>query len=83
MKFLTGWLQEWRGREFQISDDLIDCDTREKQDNDYICSKGDSDSGSESEENRLNNVLLVTGPVGVTTETAPSTKTCIHACLMV
>lgn len=67
MKFLSGWLQNWRERDFQFSKDLIDCDTSDMQDNDYICSESDSDC----EEDRLKNVLLVTGPVGVTTKTAP------------
>ncbi|KAM6544442.1 hypothetical protein CsatB_008889 [Cannabis sativa] len=66
VKFLSEWLQQWRERDFEICNDLIDCDTSDRQEDDYICSESDSDSGSQYEEDRLKNVLLVTGPVGVT-----------------
>ncbi|XP_062109523.1 uncharacterized protein LOC133820962 [Humulus lupulus] len=72
VKFLSGWLQQWRERKFQICKDHIDCDTSDREKDDYIYSESDSDSGSQYEEDRLKNVLLVTGPVGVTTKTALS-----------
>ncbi|XP_062098081.1 uncharacterized protein LOC133803953 isoform X2 [Humulus lupulus] len=64
VKFLSVWLQQWRERNFQICSDLINCDTSDGQKDDYICSESDSDSGSQCEEDKLKNVLLVTGPVG-------------------
>ncbi|KAM6572301.1 hypothetical protein CsatA_016381 [Cannabis sativa] len=64
VKFLSEWLQKWRERNFQIGKDLIDCDTNDRDKDDYICSENDSDSDSQYEEDRLKNVLLVTGPVG-------------------
>ncbi|KAF4354531.1 hypothetical protein F8388_022253 [Cannabis sativa] len=64
VKFLSEWLQQWRERDFEICNDLIDYDTSDKLEDDYICSESDSDSGSQYEEDRLKNVLLVTGPVG-------------------
>ncbi|PON46995.1 Checkpoint protein [Parasponia andersonii] len=65
VKFLSGWLKDWRERGFQISKELIGCDTSDMQDNDYVRSESDSDSESKCEEDRLKNVLLVTGPIGV------------------
>lgn len=37
------------------------------QDPDYNCSQSDSDSGNAGEDANFKNVLLITGPVGVTT----------------
>lgn len=36
------------------------------QDPDYNCSQSDSDSGNAGEDANFKNVLLITGPVGVT-----------------
>ena len=64
---MTEWLQQWRERKFQINKD-IDCDTGDMNDNDYICSESDSGAENKHEEAGLKNVLLVTGPVGVSTK---------------
>lgn len=65
MKFLNEWLQLFRVRGFRISKDLTASHLDEMQDKDYSCSENDSDSEGKNEEASMKNVLLITGPVGV------------------
>lgn len=67
MKFLNEWLQLWHVRDFQISKDHIASHSDEMHDKDYSCSENDSDSEGENKKASLKNVILVTGPVGVST----------------
>ncbi|KAF3967452.1 hypothetical protein CMV_008550 [Castanea mollissima] len=61
VKFLSDWLHMWHERGFQISKVRTDGDQCDMQDDDYRC----SDSEDIDEETGLKNVLLVTGPVGL------------------
>lgn len=66
VKLLSEWLQHWHGRDPQISQDL-DRGISDVQSDDYICSESDSDADNKDKKDGFKNVLLVTGPVGVST----------------
>lgn len=69
MKFLRDWLQLWRGRHHQSRKDALYRDKGnmqgENDDDDYDCSHCDYDSEDMTDEYSLENVLLITGPIGV------------------
>lgn len=67
VKFLSDWLRLWHARGSHTSKDQAVGDQCNMQDDDYYCSRNDSDSEEIDEEDRLKNVLLVTGPIGVCT----------------
>lgn len=67
VKFLNEWLRLWHVKDFQISNDHTPSHSDEMQDKNYSCSKNDSDSEGKNKEASRTNVLLVTGPVGVST----------------
>jgi hypothetical protein len=67
VKFLSDWLRLWHARSFHTRKDQAGGDQCNKQDDDYYCSHNDSDSEEIDEDDRLKNVLLVTGPIGVCT----------------
>lgn len=73
VKFLNEWLQDWRTRGHRSSIDLSDDDDREMLDADYNAFQSDCDSEDFDEETSRKNVLLVTGPSGVTTPTSELT----------
>ncbi|XP_045803964.1 uncharacterized protein LOC123897403 [Trifolium pratense] len=66
VKFLSDWLHQWHERRYKPRKDTSNRDTRVIQDDDYdfICSDSDYDSEDMNEEDSLQNVLLVTGPIG-------------------
>lgn len=67
MKFLRDWLHLWHGRRYQSRKDFPDRDKSNMPgyDDDYDCFHSDYDSEDTSEEDSLENVLLITGPIGV------------------
>ena len=70
MNFLRDWLHLWHERRYQRRKDSSDRDKRDMQDgddddDDYKCSLSDYDSEDINEEDSLQNVLLITGPIGV------------------
>lgn len=64
VKFLSEWLRLWHDRDSQsIKDSSISNKGNNlDEDDDYCGCTSDSD---DNDENRLKNVLLVTGPIGV------------------
>ncbi|KAE8077443.1 hypothetical protein FH972_016008 [Carpinus fangiana] len=64
VKFLSDWLRLWHARSFHNRKDQAGGDQCNMQDGDYYCSHNDSDSEEIDEDDRLKNVLLVTGPIG-------------------
>ncbi|KAI9097944.1 hypothetical protein K1719_025715 [Acacia pycnantha] len=69
VKFLRDWLQLWHGRRYQSKKDSLYRDKGDMQgddndDADYDCSHCDYDSEDMTEEDSLENVLLITGPAG-------------------
>ncbi|XP_028774992.1 uncharacterized protein LOC114731905 isoform X2 [Neltuma alba] len=68
VKFLRDWLQLWHGRRYQRRKDALYRDKVDMQgdddDHDYVCSHYDYDSEDMTEEDSLENVLLITGPIG-------------------
>lgn len=69
VNFLSEWLRLWYKRDFRASKEPTGSGNCDRQFNDYSCSQSDSDLESETEEASMkkNNVLLVTGPIGVYT----------------
>jgi hypothetical protein len=67
VNFLSDWLHQWHERRYKPRKDTSNRDTRviQDDDDDYICSDSDYDSEDMNEEDSLQNVLLVTGPIGV------------------
>lgn len=65
VKFLNEWLRLWRVRGFRIRKDHTAPHSDEMQDKDYSCSENDSDSEGKTEAVSMKNVLLITGPAGV------------------
>ncbi|KAK2442206.1 P-loop containing nucleoside triphosphate hydrolase superfamily protein [Trifolium repens] len=66
VNFLSDWLHQWHERRYKPRKDTSNRDTRviQDDDDDYICSDSDYDSEDMNEEDSLQNVLLVTGPIG-------------------
>lgn len=67
MKFLREWLRLWHGGRYQGKNDSS-CRHKgdiQGDDDDYDCSHCDYDSEDTTEEGFLENVLLITGPIGV------------------
>lgn len=65
VNFLHDWLHQWHERRYRSRKDTSDRDKSDMQDDDYICSHSDYDSEDMNEEDSLQNVLLITGPIGV------------------
>ncbi|GAU43260.1 hypothetical protein TSUD_134040 [Trifolium subterraneum] len=66
VNFLSDWLHQWHEKRYKPRKDTSNRDTRviQDDDDDYICSDSDYDSEDMNEEDSLQNVLLVTGPIG-------------------
>lgn len=70
MNFLRDWLHLWHERCYKSKKDTSDMDKIdmrdvEDDDDDYKCSYSDYDSEDMDEKDSLQNVLLITGPIGV------------------
>ncbi|KAE9587188.1 putative checkpoint protein Rad17/Rad24 [Lupinus albus] len=66
VNILRDWLHQWHEKRYQSRKkssigDKIDI---QDDDDDYICSRSDYDSEDNNEEDSLQNVLLITGPIG-------------------
>ncbi|XP_019438576.1 PREDICTED: uncharacterized protein LOC109344305 isoform X2 [Lupinus angustifolius] len=65
VNFLRDWLHQWHERRYQSRKDSSIRDKIDIQDDDdYICSGSDYDSEDINKEDSLQNVLLITGPIG-------------------
>ncbi|XP_054788869.1 uncharacterized protein LOC129294480 isoform X2 [Prosopis cineraria] len=69
VKFLRDWLHLWHGRRYQSRKDASCRDKSDMHggggdDDDYDCSHCDYDSEDMTEGDSLENVLLITGPIG-------------------
>ncbi|KAL2339795.1 hypothetical protein Fmac_007735 [Flemingia macrophylla] len=69
VNFLHDWLHHWHEKRYKSrkgTSDMDKCDAQEAVDDDdeYKCSYSDCDSEDINEEDSLQNVLLITGPVG-------------------
>ncbi|XP_050911407.1 uncharacterized protein LOC127126517 [Lathyrus oleraceus] len=65
VNFLSDWLHQWHERRYKPRKKTCQRDTRVMQDDDdYMCSDSDYDSEDMNEEDSLQNVLLITGPIG-------------------
>ncbi|CAI9114632.1 OLC1v1015396C1 [Oldenlandia corymbosa var. corymbosa] len=64
VKFLTDWLCMWHEKSSQVGKSSFYDDSAVDQDDDCFSYPSDSDSENFNDETSLNNVLLVTGPVG-------------------
>lgn len=65
VKFINEWLYLWHVKGSQTSNNSFHDEKKDGQDIDYCCYQSDADSENMDEETSLKNVLLVTGPVGV------------------
>lgn len=65
VKLMNEWLGQWHERGFQPNKDFLSSDEEKSQDADYKCSESDSDSENTGAQDRLKNVMLIVGPVGV------------------
>lgn len=67
LNFLRDWLHLWHERRYQSRKDSSNKDQTDmpNDDDDYNCSDCDHISKDINEEGSLQNVLLITGPVGV------------------
>lgn len=68
VNFLRDWLHLWRERRYagrKATSSKDKNDMQDDDDGDYDCSHSDYDSEDMNEEDSLQNVLLITGPVGV------------------
>ncbi|KAJ4874309.1 P-loop containing nucleoside triphosphate hydrolases superfamily protein [Raphanus sativus] len=65
VKLMNEWLCQWRERGFRQAKTFCSSDAEQSQDSDYSCSESDSDSENTGAEDRLRNVLLIVGPVGL------------------
>lgn len=66
MNFLRDWLHLWHERLYQCRKDSSNRDRSNRQDDDdYICSDSDYAPEDINEEDSVQNVLLITGPIGV------------------
>lgn len=70
VNFLRDWLHSWHERRYQSRKDASNRDKSNMQDDgddddEYLCSHSDCDSEDMNEEDSLQNVLLITGPIGV------------------
>lgn len=68
MKFLRDWLHLWHERRYRSRKDFPERDRSNlpcSDDDDYDYSHSDYDSEDTTEEDTLENVLLITGPIGV------------------
>ena len=65
MNFLRDWLHLWHERRYKSRKDISDMDKSDMRDvdDDYKCSCSDYDSEDINEEDSLQNVLLITGPI--------------------
>ncbi|KAL2638228.1 hypothetical protein AAZV13_06G103200 [Glycine max] len=66
VNFLRDWLHLWHERRYKSRKDISDMDKSDMRDvdDDYKCSCSDYDSEDINEEDSLQNVLLITGPIG-------------------
>ncbi|KAH1255873.1 hypothetical protein AAZV13_04G206200 [Glycine max] len=69
VNFLRDWLHLWHERRYKSRKDISDMDKSDMRDvgdddDDYKCSYSDYDSEDINEEDSLQNVLLITGPIG-------------------
>ncbi|KAJ1439279.1 P-loop containing nucleoside triphosphate hydrolase, partial [Sesbania bispinosa] len=65
LNFLRDWLHLWHERRYQSRKDSSNWDQRDTQNDDvYSCSDGDYSSKDLNKEDSLQNVLLITGPIG-------------------
>lgn len=78
MNFLRDWLHLWHERRYKSRKDISDMDKSDMRDvdDDYKCSCSDYDSEDINEEDSLQNVLLITGPIGVSGNLLQNS--CIH-----
>ncbi|KAK6257507.1 hypothetical protein QUC31_000966 [Theobroma cacao] len=74
VKFMSEWLRLWHERSFQAIKASNNNDEGNIQEDDDNCCESDFDSENIDGEDRLKNVLLVTGPIGSGKSAA------IHAC---
>ncbi|KOM41588.1 hypothetical protein LR48_Vigan04g178600 [Vigna angularis] len=79
VNFLSDWLHCWHERQYKSRNDNTDTDKSgmqdvEDEDDDYKCSYSDCDSEDMNEKDSLQNVLLITGPIGSGKSSA------VHAC---
>ncbi|RDX75060.1 ATPase family AAA domain-containing protein 5, partial [Mucuna pruriens] len=65
VNFLRDWLHLWHERRSKSGKDTFDMDKSDMQDDDdYNCSYSDYDSEDIDEKDSLQNVLLISGPIG-------------------
>jgi len=67
MNFLRDWLHLWHERRYPCRKGSSNRDQSNRQDDgdNYICSDSDYASEDINEKDSLQNVLLITGPIGV------------------
>ncbi|XP_027190964.1 uncharacterized protein [Cicer arietinum] len=66
VNFLSDWLHQWHERRYKPRKETSNRNTRvmSNDDDDFICYDSDNDSEDMNEEDSLQNVLLITGPIG-------------------